>query len=68
MYVFDLIDWIEIDGDLALIEPIYLFLRENLSRLKRRLQRERKSDSQASSISKPITIMKPLCIEDTPQL
>jgi len=31
--VFVLIDWIEIDGDLALIEPTYLFLGENLVKI-----------------------------------
>jgi len=29
-----LIDWIEIDGDIALIEPTYLFLGENLVKIR----------------------------------
>ena len=38
------------------------------SRSEGRLQRESKSDSQASSSSKPITVLKPLCIKGTLQL
>ena len=34
--VFVLIDWIEIDGDLALIEPTYLVLGENLVKIRRK--------------------------------
>ena len=38
------------------------------SRSQGKLQREPKSDSQASSSSKPIIVLKPLCIEGTLQL
>ena len=34
MCVFVLIDWIETDGDLALIEPTYHFLGENLGEIR----------------------------------
>ena len=34
MCVFVLIDWIEADGDLALIEPTYHFLGENLGEIR----------------------------------
>ena len=32
--VFVSVDWIEIDGDLALIEPTYLFLGGNLVKIR----------------------------------
>ena len=36
MCVFFLIDWIETNGDLALIEPTYLVLGENLVKIRRK--------------------------------
>ena len=63
---------VDVDGDLALIDPREPVLREReregriWSRSEGRLQKESKDDTQASSSnSKPITVLKPMSIEDT---
>ena len=61
---------VDVDGDLALIDPGKPVLerereRRVWSRLEGKLQRESKDDTQASSSSsKPITVLKPVSIED----
>ena len=65
---------VDVDGDLALIDPkkpVREREREReregrvWSRLEGKLQRESKDDTQASSSSsKPITVLKPVSIED----
>ena len=65
------------DGDLALTDPKEPVLKRERgeriwSRSKGRLQREPKVDTQVSSSSSkpitPITVLKPVSIEDTPLL
>ena len=71
MCVYVCFAWlVDVDGDLALIDPGKPVLerereRRVWSRLEGKLQRESKDDTQASSSSsKPITVLKPVSIED----